>query len=59
MNRRILEKLGYREYYQRILKDFMNTNRHYVVLNLSAEIDYDLRVCTNIFAENTPYAEFY
>ena len=59
MNRRILEKLGYREYYQRLLKDFMSKNRHYVVINLSAEIDYDLRVCTNLFGENSKYTEFY
>ena len=59
MNRRILERLGYREYYQRVLKDFMANDRHYVVINLSADVDCDLRVCTNIFAENTRYAEFY
>ena len=59
MNRRILEKLGYREYYKRLLKDFMSKNRHYVVINLSAEIDSDLRVCTNLFGENSKYTEFY
>ena len=59
MNRRILDRLGYREFYPRIAKDFHTNSRHYVVINLSADIDSDLRVCTNIFAENTRYAEFY
>ena len=59
MNQRILKKLGYREFYQRIAKDFKENPRHYVVINLSADVDCDLRVCTNIFCEKTRYAEFY
>ena len=59
MNQRVLEKLGYQEFYLDIDKDFLTIPRHYVVLNLSAEIPFKLRVCTNMFHENTRYIEFY
>ena len=59
MNRRVLEKLGYHALYKDIDKDFLTKPRHYVVLNLSAETPFRLRVCTNMFHENTRYIEFY
>ena len=59
MNRRVLEKLGYHSFYNDIDEDFLNIPRHYVLLNLSAEIPFQLRVCTNLFHENTRYIEFY
>ena len=59
MNRRVLEKLGYDEHYTDINKDFLLKPRHYVVLNLSPDVPFKLRVCTNMFHENTRYIEFY
>lgn len=59
MNRRVLEKLGYHSLYKDIDKDFLTKPRHYVMLNLSAEVPFRLRVCTNIFKENTRFIEFY
>ena len=59
MNRRVLEKLGYQEFYPDIDKDFLMKPRHYVLLNLSADIPFKLRVCSNLFCENTRYIEFY
>ena len=59
MNRRVLEKLGYHALYQDIDKDFLTKPRHYVVLNLCAETPFRLRVCTNMFHENTRFIEFY
>ena len=59
MNRRVLEKLGYHALYREIDNDFLRKPRHYVLLNLSAEIPFLLRVCTNMFHENTRYIEFY
>ena len=56
MNRRVLEKLGYQEFYPDIDNDFMRKPRHYVMLNLSADVPFKLRVCTNLFNE---YIEFY
>ena len=59
-NKRILETLGYEEYSRRILADFSQMNRHYVLINLSASIQSnDLRVCTNLFAEKYENAIFY
>ena len=56
MNRRILQKLGYNDYYESISKDFFKS-RHYVVINLSANIELQaLRVCTNLFGK---YIQFY
>ena len=59
MNRRVLEKLGYHALYQDIDKDFLTKPRHYVLLNLCAETPFRLRVCTNMFHENTRFIEFY
>ena len=59
MNRRVLEKLGYEEFYSEIDKDFLTKPRHYVLLNLCAETPFRLRVSTNMFHENTQYIEFY
>lgn len=60
LNQRILRKLGYSEYDKAISKDFHYCSRHYVVVNLSAQIEsIDLRLCTNMFNECTPYVEFY
>ena len=59
MNKRVLEKLGYQEFYADIDKDFLVIPRHYVILNLTADIPFKLRVCTKIFHENTKYIEFY
>ena len=59
MNQRMLVKLGYQEFYSDIDKDFLTKPRHYVLLNLSADIPLKLRVCTNIFPENTRFIEFY
>lgn len=60
LNQRILRKVGYSEYYKEISKDFHQQNRHYVIINMSADIEnLSLRLCTNIFHELTPYVEFY
>lgn len=60
LNHRILRKLGYTEYYKTIAKDFYLSNRHYVIINMSAYIEQvNLRLCTNIFNESLPYIEFY
>ena len=59
MNKRVLERLGYQEFYTEIDKDFLLKPHHYVLLNLSAKVPFKLRVCTNIFHENTRYIEFY
>ena len=59
LNRRILDRLGYREYYPRIKKDFALNPFPYVLLNLTAILDQCLRVATNLFGENTEFAEFY
>ena len=58
LNRRILDRLGYREYYNKFKRDFYQ-GHHYVMINLSATVDMTLRVSTNLFAENTKFAEFY
>ena len=52
-------KLGFQEFYADIDKDFLVIPRHYVILNLTADIPFKLRVCTKIFHENTKYIEFY
>ena len=60
MNKRILETLGYDEYSRRILADFSQNYRHYVLINLSANISsHDLRVSTNLFSEKYKNAIFY
>ena len=59
MNKRVLEKLGYEEFYSEIDKDFLTIPRHYVLLNLCAETHFRLRVCTNLFREKTNYINFY
>lgn len=59
MNRRVLEKIGYQEFYADIDQDFLTKPRHYVLLNLSADVPFKLRVCTNLFHENTRFIEFY
>lgn len=59
MNKRILETLGYEEFSRHILNDFRLNSRHYVVINLSAEIENDLRVCTNLFHEKYENVLFY
>ena len=59
-NKRILETLGYEEYSRQILNDFQTNTRHYVTINLSAEIPSNsLRVCTNLFREKYPHVLFY
>ena len=58
LNRRILDRLGYREYYNKFKRDFYE-GYHYVMLNLSGTVDMCLRVSTNLFSENTKFAEFY
>ena len=59
LNRRILDRLGYREFYHRIKRDFSENPFPYVLLNLTAVLDQCLRVSTNLFGENTVFAEFY
>ena len=60
MNKRILDKIGYKEYARRILTDFHENNRHYVLINLSSDLTCnDLRVSTNLFHENIPHVVFY
>ena len=60
MNKRILETLGYEEFSRRILADFLLNYRHYVLINLSANIaSNDLRVCTNLFGEKYKNVIFY
>lgn len=59
LNRRILDRLGYREFYKRIKQDFDKVPYPYVLLNLTAILDQCLRVATNLFEENTVFAEFY
>ena len=59
LNRRILDRLGYREFYSRIQRDFSLKPFPYVLVNLTALLDQCLRVATNIFCENTAFAEFY
>ena len=60
LNQRILRKLGYIEYYKQIAYDFHNNNRHYVVVNMSPHIfNINLRLCTNLFGERSPFVEFY
>lgn len=60
LNRRILRKLGYSEYYNNINKDFHNNCHHYVCVNMSASVPNSLmRVCTNLFRESSKYVEFY
>ena len=44
MNKRVLEKLGYQEFYADIDKDFLVIPRHYVILNLTPDIPFKLRV---------------
>ena len=58
-NKRILETLGYEEFSKAILSDFQALPRHYVVINLSAEIPNDLRVCSNLFKEKYDNVLFY
>ena len=60
VNSRILQALGYNEYSKRIQEDFKNLKRHYVLVNMSAEIpSLNLRVCTNLFQESSKYILFY
>jgi len=60
LNQRILRKLGYSEYYKAISKDFHTSNRHYVVVNMSADVEHtNLRLCTNLFNELSPFVVFY
>ena len=60
MNKRILQTLGYDEFSRRILADFASNYRHYVLINLSANIQsHDLRVCTNLFSEQYEHVIFY
>ena len=60
LNQRILRKLGYSEYYKSIAKDFHSCSRHYVVVNMCANIvNLNLRLCSNLFFESSPYVEFY
>ena len=58
LNRRILERLGYKEFHNKIKQDLFK-GFNYVLLNLSANVPSCQRVSTNLFSENTPYAEFY
>lgn len=58
LNRRILERLGYKEYYDKLKQDFI-VGYHYVLLNLSASVPISQRVATNLFHEKLPYVEFY
>ena len=58
LNRRILERLGYKEYYSKFKRDFYE-GHHYVMINLSASVPMALRVSTNLFSENIQFAEFY
>lgn len=59
LNRRILDRLGYREFHKRIQKDFALKPFPYVLINLTAILNQCLRVATNLFGENTKFAEFY
>ena len=59
LNRRILERLGYKEFYATIKREFSQTPFPYVLINLTAILDQSLRVATNLFGENTSFAEFY
>ena len=59
LNRRILDRLGYKEFYHRIKRDFSENPFPYVLLNLTAVLDQCLHVSTNLFGENTAFAEFY
>ena len=60
LNKRILDKIGYKEYARRILADFHDDNRHYVLINLSADVNCNaLRVSTNLFNEKIPHVLFY
>ena len=60
VNSRILCSLGYSEYSKIIQEDFRLKKRHYVLINLSAEIlSIDLRLCTNLFSEDSKYIHFY
>lgn len=59
LNRRILERLGYKEFHNRIKRDFSENQFPYVLINLTAILDQSLRVATNLFGENTRFAEFY
>ena len=60
MNKRILQTLGYEDYSRQILYDYQQNTRHYVLINLSAEIpSNNLRVCTNLFGENCDFVLFY
>ena len=56
LNRRILDRLGYREFYKRIKEDFDKVPYPYVLLNLTAIFDQCLRVATNLFGKNTVFA---
>ena len=60
LNQRILRKLGYNEYYKAIANDFLKNNRHYAVINMSPFLtNNNLRLCTNLFCELSPFVEFY
>ena len=60
LNKRILDKIGYKEFSKRILADFHANNRHYVLIDLSADVSCnDLRVSTNLFGETIPHVVFY
>ena len=60
LNQRILRKLGYSEYFKAINDDFHHNNRHYVIINMSAEIEsVSMRLCTNVFNESLPFIMFY
>lgn len=60
MNTRVLRRLGYGEHEKAINRDFHVSSRHYVVVNMSANLESsELRVATNLFAEKTRHVLFY
>ena len=59
LNTRILQKLGYNEHVKAVEFDFKEHQRHYCLINKSAELNNLLRVCTNLFCERGKYIEFY